>query len=126
MADETYHEFDDAAVSEAIAAARSAHPETAGASESAAAEATIDLSESSGPMEIAAQCIDVTVANKKICLKLPLGIGKVCVPVPGFVPNGQAAKACISICTTFGIPTGVRLTVTVAGQTILRKTFGRC
>ena len=126
MADETYHEFDEQAVTEAIATARAAHQETTGAPMSEAASAPVSLADSDGALEIAAQCITVTVANKKICVKLPLGIGQICVPVPGFVPNGQAAQACIAICTTFGIPTGVRLTVTVGGQTIVRKTFGKC
>ena len=126
MADETYHEFDDQAVTEAIATARASHQESTGAPvDSAAAEAPVSLSDS-GALEIAAQCITVTVANKKICVRLPLGIGNVCLPVPGFVPNGQAAQACISLCTTWGIPTGVRITVTVAGQVIIRKTFGKC
>lgn len=126
MAEEKYHEFDEKAVAEAIASARTSHQELTGATESAAEAAPVNLAGSDGPMEIAAQCITVTVANKKICVNLPLRIGRICVPVPGFVPNGKAAQACISICTTLGIPTGVRLTVTVAGAVIVRKTFGRC
>lgn len=127
MADDTVHTFDEQAVQSAIETARASHQESAGASatESSAAEAAPNLTDT-GAMEIAAQCISVTVANRKICVNLPLGIGKVCLPVPPFVPNGQAAQACISVCTTFGIPTGVRLTVSVAGQVILRKTFGKC
>lgn len=129
MADDTYHEFDEQAVTEAIAAARESHLESTGATAegaaAVAAEAPANLSDS-GALEIAAQCITVTVANRKICISLPLGIGRVCLPVPGFVPNGKVAQACISLCTKFGIPTGVRITVTVAGQVIIRKTFGRC
>jgi len=127
MATETYHEFDEKAVTEAIAAARESHLESTGATAEGAAapEAPANLSDS-GALEIAAQCITVTVANRKICISLPLGIGRVCLPVPGFVPNGQAAQACISLCTKFGIPTGVRVTVKVGSNTILRKTFGIC
>jgi hypothetical protein len=127
MAD-TYHEFDDQKVSEAIATAHAAHMELTGAppTETAEAAAAVNLSGADGALEVAAQCITVTVANKKVCVKLPLGIGQICLPVPGFVPNGQAAQACISICTTWGIPTGVRLTVSVGGNVILRKTFGKC
>jgi hypothetical protein len=125
MADETYHEFDDQAVTEAISAARTSHLESTGATETAAPEAPANLTDS-GALEIAAQCITITVANRKVCVRLPLGIGNVCLPVPAFVPNGQAAQACISICTKFGIPTGVKITVSVGSNTILRKTFGIC
>ena len=125
MAEDTVHEFDDNAIDEAVGSARAYHQEAGTAPrESAMAESQPDFSDS-GQMELAAQCIDVTVANKKICVKLPK-VGKVCLPVPGFVPNGTVAQACISVCTKFGIPTGVRLTVTVAGKVILRKTFGVC
>lgn len=126
---ENVQKIDDNAVEEAIAAARSHHQETAGASgaaaESSAAESRPALTDN-GQMEIAAQCVSVTVADRKICLNLPLKIGRVCLPVPPFVPNGKVAQACVSICTKFGIPTGVRLTVSVGGQVIIRKTFGVC
>jgi hypothetical protein len=46
--------------------------------------------------------------QEQTCLNLPLGIGKVCLPVPSSVPNGTAAEACIGICTTWKIPTCIR------------------
>jgi hypothetical protein len=79
-----------------------------------------------GHLSLLAECISVTVENGKICLNLPLGIGKYCLPVPSIIPNGTAAEACISICTTWGIPTGVRVTVSVAGKVIISKTFLKC
>ena len=73
-----------------------------------------------------AECISVTVKDHKICLDLPLGIGSVCIPIPISVPEGTAAQACLSICTTWGFPTGVKVTISVAGVTIISKTFGKC
>jgi len=79
-----------------------------------------------GELSVLAECISVTVQNGKVCLNLPLGIGSVCIPVPAFIPSGTAAQACLSICTTWGIPTGVKVTISVAGQVIVSKSFGKC
>lgn len=79
-----------------------------------------------GEYSALAECISVTVKNNKICLNLPLGIGSVCIPIPLSVPDGTAAQACLHICTTWGIPTGVKVTVSVAGVQIVSKTFGKC
>lgn len=117
----TYHSFDEKAVASALEAARN-HYDPA---ELAAKGAKADLADD-GHLRIAAQCISVTVENGKICLNLPLGIGKVCVPIPSIIPNGTAAEACLSFCTKFGIPVGVRVTVSVAGKVIITKSFGAC
>jgi hypothetical protein len=77
-----------------------------------------------GELKIAAQCISVTVQNGQICVNLPLGIGSVCLPIPSIFPSGTAAQACIDICTKWGIPCGVELTVSIAGQRIVQKGFG--
>lgn len=116
----TYHEFDQKAVDAAIKAARDFHDLEA-LNKSNEISAFDD-----GHLSIAAACVSVTVENGKVCLNLPLGIGGICVPIPPIFPNGTAAQACISICTTWGIPTGVRLTVSIAGQQIISKTFGKC
>ena len=77
-----------------------------------------------GALKVSAQCISVTVQNGQVCLNLPLGIGQVCLPIPAWVPNGTAAQACLDICTKWGIPCGVEVTVSVAGQRIIQKGFG--
>lgn len=77
-----------------------------------------------GALGISGGCISVTVQNGQVCLNLPLGIGSVCLPVPSWIPNGTAAQACINICTKWGIPCGVEVTVSVAGQQIIQKGFG--
>lgn len=71
----------------------------------------------------AASCITVTVNNGQVCLNIPI-YGSVCLPVPSWVPNGTAASACVSICTKWGIPCGVQVTVSVGGQPIIQKGFG--
>jgi hypothetical protein len=116
-----YHEFDENAINEAIASMQEL-PEPMMA---AGGVAGLNLADS-GEVFVAAQCISVTVRNRKICLSLPFGIGRICLPVPSWVPNGTAAEACIGICTTWKIPTGVRLTVSVAGRVILQKKWGKC
>jgi hypothetical protein len=89
---------------------------------SASNEGGVQLAD--GALKVSAQCISVTVSNGQVCLNLPLGIGNVCLPVPSWVPNGTAAKACLDICTKWGIPCGVEVTVSVAGQQIISKGFG--
>ncbi len=122
MAEDHEHlEFDAQSVNEAIAAARQFHQETV----TTEFEANSALAES-GELEISAQCISITVSNGRVCLSLPLGIGKVCLPIPVGIPNGTAAQACLSICTKFGIPTGVKVTVSALGRVILTKKFGIC
>ena len=122
MAD-TVHSFDEEAIQAALDAARGHQNErlSAGALGTETLNAYDD-----GRMSLAASCISVTVENGKVCLNLPLGIGKFCFPIPSVIPNGTAAEACLSICTTFGIPTGVRVTISVAGKVILSKSFGKC
>jgi hypothetical protein len=116
-----YHKFDDKAVTSALAAAAE-HNDTFGVS---AAGGPANL-QAGGEFFISAQCISIKVVNHRVCLSLPLGIGNVCLPIPNFVPSGTAVQACLGICTTFGFPTGVRITVTALGHVVVKKTFGRC
>ena len=116
----TYHEFDKKAIASALDAARGFYDH----------EALLRSTEANplddGHLSVSAGCISVTVEGGKVCVNLPLGIGSICVPIPPIFPDGTAAEACISICTTWGIPTGVRLTVSIAGHTIISKTFLKC
>lgn len=116
-----YHEFDQKAIDSALEAVQR-HYEPGYLAEPANTILPID----DGHLHIAAGCISVTVGNGKICLNLPLGIGKYCLPIPSIFPDGTAAQACISLCTTWGIPTGVRITISVAGKVIIEKTFLKC
>lgn len=89
------------------------------------------LAESSSPTQIGelsilAECISVTIGDHKVCINLPLGLGRHCIPIPVRFPDGTAAQACLSICTTWGIPTGVKVSVIVAGVTIVSQGFGKC
>ncbi len=114
-------EFSAESVEQALAAARE-HNQSTGLE---AVEGQLNLA-TSGEFEVLAQCVSVTVANRRICLNLPLGLGHVCLPIPISTPSGTAAKACLTICTKFGIPSGVKVSVSVAGQTIVSKKFGFC
>ena len=77
-----------------------------------------------GALQISAQCISVNVQNGQVCVNLPLGLGHKCLPVPSWVPNGQAAQACLDLCTKWGIPCGVQVTVSVAGSVVVKQGFG--
>lgn len=95
------------------------------ATEVSAQEAT-PFGVAGGEFSVLAQCLSVKVVNHRICLGLPLGLGNICLPIPLGIPNGTAAEACLSICTTWGFPTGVKVTIRVAGRTIITKSFGKC
>jgi hypothetical protein len=131
MPDQTiYHEFDDNAVSDALAVLHSSDDGgtaglAAGGGAAAAAAAQKMSFADSGEMFIAAQCISATVQNGKVCVKLPF-VGKVCLPIPKIVPNGKLVEVCFGLCTKLKIPTGVKVTVSLAGKVILTKTFGKC
>ena len=81
-----------------------------------------------------AECISVTVENQEICINLPLGIGKECIGVPKWVPNGTVAKACIRIKykkimhdvyeSIVNIPVGIKVCVYALGEDVACVDFG--
>ncbi|MBP93033.1 MAG: hypothetical protein CMC55_02815 [Flavobacteriaceae bacterium] len=116
-----YYSFDEQAISHALNSAKQTH---AGL-DLTNLKSDSDLSRG-GDLQVQAQCISVKVEDNKICLNLPFGFGKHCLHIPISIPNGTAANACLSICTTWGIPTGIKVAVTVAGVTVISQTFGKC
>jgi hypothetical protein len=117
MTEPEYASFDDEAVSQVLEAARQHY------AESDVRAATEIATADSGGLEMRAQCISITSSNHKVCVNLPLGLGSICIPLPFNVPNGTAVRACLSIRTTWGIPTGVCVTLYVGGEQIVRKCF---
>lgn len=72
------------------------------------------------------ECVSVLINSQgQVCLSIPI-IGNVCIPVSTPLPAGTAASACISLCTTWGIPTGACVSVSALGQQIARECFGKC
>ena len=75
-----------------------------------------------------AECIEASIENGKVCVGLPLGLGKQCVDVPDWVPSGSIARACVSIKykTIFGVkvPIGVELCIYVADQEVACVSYG--
>ncbi len=110
--------FSDAKIQEALDSARKFYE---GRVEQGGKQITHD----DGHLSTRAQCITLTIANGQACVNLPLGIGNVCLPIP-ISYDGQVASVCLDICTTWGFPTGVKVTVTVAGIQIVQKSFGKC
>lgn len=118
MANSNYPSFSSEAINQALEAAQRHSRERM----PAAANAETALED--GTLKISAQCISVTVQNGQVCLNLPLGLGSVCLPIPAIFPNGTAAQACLDICTKWGIPCGVEVTVSIAGHVIVAKNYG--
>lgn len=79
-----------------------------------------------GEMQLLAECVKVTVEDHKVCLDLPLGLGKHCISIPVSIPDGSVGEACLKICTTWGIPTGVEVSVIIGGVTVVSQKFGKC
>ncbi|WP_353778456.1 hypothetical protein [Winogradskyella sp. 3972H.M.0a.05] len=117
----SYYSFSEEAVANALEAARKTHEGT----ELRATEAGFNIHRG-GDLLVAAECISITVEDHKVCINLPLHLGKHCISIPISVPNGTAGKACLSICTTWGFPTGVKVSVVIAGITVVSQTFGKC
>jgi len=116
--------FSEEAISNALEAAKRAHADT---QMSAKGNDASDLNLSSaGCLLVAAECISITVDNNRVCINLPLGIGSHCFSLPLSIPNGSVGQACLSICTTWGIPTGVKVSVIIAGITVISQSFGKC
>ncbi|WP_137863419.1 MULTISPECIES: hypothetical protein [unclassified Sphingomonas] len=120
----TYADFDQSKINAALEAAR----EHAGAGADTALESaglsTMDIYAAT-EFAVSAGCISVKSQNGKVCLNLPL-VGNYCLPVPSWIPSGAELQACISLCTTWGIPTGVKLTVSFNGSVIFTKKFLKC
>ncbi|MEA2162800.1 MAG: hypothetical protein QOK37_927 [Thermoanaerobaculia bacterium] len=114
------HAFDEEAVNQALDAAR----EAGDPAQLTAFHAGGGFTDS-GRIAISPQCVKVTVANHKVCVSIPK-LGTHCLPIPIGVPNGTVGEACLTICTHFGIPTGAKVSVSVAGHVVVSKTFGVC
>lgn len=71
------------------------------------------------------ECVSLTVNNGQACLNIPI-YGQVCIPVPGIVPSGTLAEACIDTCSKWGIPCGVQVSISVGGNVVASKSFGCC
>nr|WP_314498398.1 hypothetical protein [uncultured Chryseobacterium sp.] len=118
--------FSEEAISHALEAAKRSQ-EDSQANRSSGAESDLSIANASaGHLLVTAECISVSVENNKICINLPLGFGKYCFSIPLSIPNGTVGQACLAICTTWGIPTGIRVTIIIGGITIISQSFGKC
>ncbi|MCB8837730.1 hypothetical protein [Aurantimonas sp. VKM B-3413] len=117
----TFYQFDQNAVQAALDAAKQDFAE--GDIQTLTARGAVTKS---SERSLLAECVKVVIEDHKVCVDLPLGLGKHCIPVPINIPNGEAGSACLTICTTIGFPTGVKVSVIVAGITVVSETFGKC
>ena len=122
MATDNTPEFSSEAIGHALDTARTYSESARATAESASTGQEIGLDD--GTLQISAQCISLAVQNGQVCINLPFGLGKKCLPIPKFVPNGTLVEACLDICTKWGIPCGVKVTISLAGKPIVKKGFG--
>jgi hypothetical protein len=114
--DEEYHSIDDAAVTATLEAAR----QSFGAGD--VREVTEISPTNSGELELRASCFEIRSTNRRVCLRLPLGLGNVCIPLPFDLPDGSLVRACVSIRTVWpGIPTGVCVRISLAGEQLVKR-----
>jgi hypothetical protein len=118
----TYHSFSKKSIQEAIDAAQTHYSSIHKNNFASSSNIAIPQGDT-GRLSLAAECIELMVENNKICLDLPLKIGKVCIPIPVSF-DAQLVRACLSICTIWGVPTGVMVTVSLAGEQVVRVPFG--
>ncbi|MBD2099306.1 hypothetical protein [Leptolyngbya sp. FACHB-261] len=85
---------------------------------------SISSQETAPESYILADCVSVTVKDNKVCLELPLDLGKKCIDLPDWVPNGEAARACVSVKRKWRVPVGVNLCVYVAGEEVACAYYG--
>ena len=116
----TYPSYDQGKVDAAIAAVK-AHTSAEGLTANADGGFGHAVA---GEFSVSAGCIGVSINDGQVCLSLPDPFGSICIPVPGGF-SGQA-QACLDICSTFGIPHGVKITISVNGQVIVTKVVGIC
>lgn len=117
--DDEYYSFDDEAVSSALEAAKEPYKDTD-------LQSITEISLESGELSVLAQCISVTVRNRRVCLRLPRPLPSVCLVIPVNIPDGTVAQACLSICTWWGIPVGACVRIVVKGVVVVKRCFGRC
>lgn len=70
-----------------------------------------------------AWCIGARVQNGRVCISLPWPVGTRCISLPFSIPNFTLVRACISKCTSWGVPTGACVNLAGPGVSI-RKCFG--
>jgi hypothetical protein len=120
------YSFSEEAIQGAIKAAQASHDDAIANNKLMAVDISNGVPMQPGTLVVGAECISVTVENGKICINLPLGIGKYCFTIPSKFPSGTVGQACLSICTKWKIPTGVKVTVAIAGVTVINQSFGAC
>jgi hypothetical protein len=74
------------------------------------------------------ECLSVTVQDGQVCLNLPLELGEECIDVPDWIPDGEAARACLEIRyrkIIFGkVPVGVDACIYALDQKVACAYFG--
>lgn len=77
---------------------------------------------------LAANIVEAEVMRKKICVEIPFGLGRHCLPLPFFFNEREEevkVRVSLDISTRWGIPEGVKVTVnSIDGQMLVNKTFG--
>jgi hypothetical protein len=111
-----YYEFDEQAFTAALEASRQPF-------EGRDVSALPNFSDvEGGELELRAACVSAVSGNHRVCLKVPV-VGNICIPLPFDLPDGTAVRACASVRTKWGFPTGVCVKLYVAGEQVASKCF---
>lgn len=71
-------------------------------------------------------CVGASYRNGDVCFDFPV-FGNVCVNVPIGIPANANLRVCGDVCTTWGIPTGLKITLYVNDQALWSGTVvGSC
>lgn len=62
-------------------------------------------------------CVGASYRNGDVCFDFPV-FGNVCVGVPISIPANASLRVCGDVCTTWGIPTGLKITLYVNNQAL--------
>ncbi len=80
----------------------------------------------SGCILTGAEVISVIVGDHKVCLKLPMNLGKHCIVIPSRFPNGTEANVCLDVCSKRGVSAGVKISIIMGGVKVASASFGEC
>lgn len=71
-------------------------------------------------------CVSASYQNGDVCFDFPI-FGNICVNIPIGISGNTSLSVCGDVCTTWGIPTGLKITVYADNQAVWNGTVvGLC
>ena len=76
--------------------------------------------------EIRATCVELRSIGRRVCLILPRPLRRDPLCIPLNLPDGSIVRACLYVCTFWGIPIGACVRVYLAGELVAKRCIGAC